>query len=218
MHRPLRRRRLLQRPAQSAQAVQRVATRAIVRRCSTNGARTRSYGWTVRREQARLRWSRVTWKADGFAALWYHVDGGDADPATFFYLLSGPRRKPGAPGQAHKPLPLLTPGVSQRSHRLQPPLLPRALRAPASALPCWCSTTMMKVLGEIAFHASAGRFGAGNSRGHQRHDREPERASQPVHPAHREQDRDARRLGRAAADTGRDARHCVRHASTWMQR
>ncbi len=46
-------------------------------------------------------------EARGYPCLWYQVDEGDADPATFFYYL-GLAAKKAAP-RKRKPLPLLTP-------------------------------------------------------------------------------------------------------------
>src|SRR4030042_6622051 len=43
--------------------------------------------------------------------LWYHVDAGDADPATFFYYMGQAARR--AAPQKRKPLPLLTPEYLQ---------------------------------------------------------------------------------------------------------
>jgi hypothetical protein len=82
-------------------------------------------------------------------ALWYHVDGGDADPDVL--LLPGPRRKPELPAK-HKPLPLLTPeylndltGFSRRFFRGSTRACPR----PAVLV----LDNYDEVLGEMAFHA-----------------------------------------------------------------
>ena len=61
-------------------------------------------------------------------ALWYQVDGGDGDVATFFYYLgqAAPRRR--------RPAPAPDARVPARPRHLRPALLPRALRAPQAAL------------------------------------------------------------------------------------
>ena len=72
----------------------------------------------VRPALARPAWSRVIWRPTRFPHL-YRVDGGDADPATFFCYLGQALRKQGRASAS--PLPLLTaeylldlPGFSSR--------------------------------------------------------------------------------------------------------
>ena len=52
-------------------------------------------------------WLPATWRTKESPCLWYQVDEGDADPATFFYYLGIAAKK--ATPQKRKPLPLLTP-------------------------------------------------------------------------------------------------------------
>jgi LuxR family maltose regulon positive regulatory protein len=82
--------------------------------------------------------------------LWYHVDGGDADPATFFYYL-GRAASQTIPAK-HKPLPLLTPeylgdltGFSRRFFRELYTHMPR----PGVLV----LDNYDEVFGEVAFHA-----------------------------------------------------------------
>ena len=57
--------------------------------------------------------------------LWYQVDSGDGDIASFFYYM-GIAAKKAAP-HYKKPLPVLTPRISWRYPNLYPQLLPRAV-------------------------------------------------------------------------------------------
>src|SRR6185295_4142068 len=80
--------------------------------------------------------------------IWYHVDSGDSDPATFFYYM-GLAGAEAAPGE-QEPLPLMTPeyladpsGVSRRFFRELYARLPR----PAVLV----MDDSQEVLGESAF-------------------------------------------------------------------
>jgi hypothetical protein len=70
--------------------------------------------------------------------IWYQVDAGDGDPATFFYYL-GMAADQAAKGK-HKPLPLLTPEFQQDLDGFSRRYF-RELFARLQSAPCWSWTT-----------------------------------------------------------------------------